>query len=399
VEAHPECLTNGELRAFVDEAVTRECWSIWAMHIDHCPNCRERLALIVDNADAVATMLYAIAPAPARIDEDRALREAHARRWTRESKVSWAKGDTLMSRFGRVGRRGAIAGVAVIALMIAVIAAAPIGSLADNMLNGFRVQQFSAITFPLNLVDSSAASSLPGSSTSGSSSLSSDMGSFVQSELMGLGQPSTTLSKSSLKTANSVTDAQTHLNGDMELPSSLSTFSGVTPTVYLTDAGTVSYKLNVQKARDLFALGKLDPAPLPDPSAYPTVNFSLNVPAGAALDYELNGKHLVVAQMESPTLNIPSSVDISLLRDELLSSGYLPPDTVTQLRAVTDWQHTLIIPVPDGATTSNETVQGSPALLIKSNQGSVVLWQKDGILHMVGTDSDASVMSVATSLH
>jgi len=390
VEAQPNCLTIGELRAFVDDAVTRECWSAWALHIDHCASCRERLDRIVENADAVATMLYSIAPSPNAVDEDLALRQVHARRGTRESSFLWLKGDWLMSRFGGVGRRGAIAGIAVIALMVAVIAAAPIGSLADNMLNGFRVQQFSAVTFPLNLVDAKAAAA--GSSNSG-------MGSFVQSQLMGLGQPSTTLSKNSLKTAATVADAQAHLNGNMEIPSSLSTFSGVDPTVYLTDPGTVTYQLNVQKARDLFALGKLDPAPLPDPATNPTVTFSLDVPAGAALDYVSNGKHLVVAQMESPTLTIPSSVDISLLRDELLSSGFLPPDTVAQLRAVTDWQHTLIIPVPSGATTSNETVQGVPALLIKSDQGSVVMWQKDGILHMVGTNGDASVMSVATSLH
>ena len=388
--AQPNCLTNGELRAFADEAVTKECWSSWAMHIDHCSYCRERLARIVDNADAVATMLYTIAPSQTRVDEDLALRQVHARSGIRGSSFPWLKGDWFMSRFGGVGRRGAIAGVAVIALMVAVIAASPISSLADNMLNGFRVQQFSAITIPLDLVQSNAAAS---------PSLNSGMESFVQSQLMGLGQPSSTLSQSSMKTATSVADAQAHLNGNMEIPSSLSTFSGVDPTVYLTDPGTVSYNLNVQRARDLFALGKLDPAPLPDPATTPTAKFSLDVPAGAALDYQSNGKHLVVAQMESPTLTIPSSVDISLLRDELLSSGFLPPDTVTQLRAVTDWQHTLIIPVPSGATTSNETVQGSPALLIKSDKGSVVMWQKDGILHMVGTNGDASVMSVATSLH
>jgi hypothetical protein len=390
VEAQPNCLTNGELRAFADEAVTKECWSSWAMHIDDCSYCRERLARIVDNAHAVATMLYTIAPSSNKVDENLALRQVHARHGARASSFPWLKGDWFMSRFGGVGRRGAVAGIAVLALMIAVIAAAPIGSLADNMLSGFRVQQFSAVTFPLDLVHSDAAAS---------SALNSGMGSFVQSELMGLGQPSTTLSKDSLKTATSVADAQAHLNGNMQIPSSLSTFSGVDPTVYLTDPGTVSYELNVQQARDLFALGKLDPAPLPDPSTTPTATFSLDVPAGAALDYQSNGKHLVVAQMESPTLTIPSSVDISLLRDELLSSGFLPPDTVTQLRAVTDWQHTLIIPVPTGATTSNETVQGVPALLIKSGQGSVVMWQKGGILHMVGTNGDASVMSVATSLH
>lgn len=385
------CLTNGELRAFADEAVTDERWSEWAQHIDGCPACRERLARIVDTADKVATMLYTITPSTRQVDEDLAWQQVEARRGAGASHSLWLKGDRFMSRLGGVGRRSAIAGVAVIALMIAVIAAAPIGSLADNMLNGFRVQQFSAITFPLDLVAPNASASSP--------SLNSGMGSFVQSQLMGLGTPSTTLSKGSLKTATDVTDAQTHLNGDMEIPSSLSTFSGVDPKVYLTDPGTVTYNLNVQRARDLFALGKLDPAPLPDPSTTPTATFKLDVPAGAALDYELNGKHLVVAQMESPTLTTPSSVDMSLLRDELLSSGFLPPDTVAQLRAVKDWQHTLIIPVPSDATTSNETVQGSPALLIKSDQGQVVLWQKDGILHMVGTNGDASVMSVADSLH
>ena len=386
-----KCLTNGELRAFADEAVTDQRWSVWAEHIDGCPACRERLARIVDTADKVATMLDTMTPTTRQVDEDLAWHQVDARRSAGASHSQWLKGDRFMSRFGGVGRRSAIAGIAVIALMVAVIAAAPIGSLADNMLNGFRVQQFSAITFPVNLVSHDSSASSP--------SLDSGMGSIVQSQLMGLGTPSTTLSKNSLKTASSVADAQSHLNGNMEIPSSLSTFSGVNPTVYLTDAGTVTYDLNVQRARDLFALGKLDPAPLPDPSTTPTATFKLDVPAGAALDYEQNGKHLVVAQMESPTLTTPASVDMSLLRDELLSSGYLPPDTVTQLRAVKDWQHTLIIPVPSDATTSNETVQGSPALLIKSKQGQVVLWQKDGILHMVGTNCDASVMSVADSLH
>ncbi len=169
--------------------------------------------------------------------------------------------------------------------------------------------------------------------------------------------------------------------------------------MYLTNAGSISYALNVQKARDLFSLGKIDPAPLPDPSTTPTVTLSLDIPAGAALDYQSNGKHLIVAQMESPTLTIPSSVDISLLRDELLATGFLPPETVAQLRAVTDWQHTLIVPVPSGATTSNVTVQNSAGLLIKSDQGSVVMWQKDGVLHIVGSDSNVDVMSIASSLH
>ena len=184
----------------------------------------------------------------------------------------------------------------------------------------------------------------------------------------------------------------------MQVPTNLSNFSGVDPTVYLSNAGSISYDLNVQKARDLLSLAKVDPAPLPDPNTTSSVTLSLDIPAGAVLDYQANGKHLVVAQMESPTLTIPSTVDISMLRDELLATGFLPPETVAQLRAVTDWQHTLIVPVPSGATTSNVTVQNSAGLLIKSDKGSVVMWQKDGILHVVGSDSSVDVMSVASSL-
>jgi len=185
METH--CLTNGELRAFADEAVTDERWSEWARHIDGCPACRERLARIVDTADKVATMLYTITPSTRQVDEDLAWQQVEARRGAGASHSLWLKGDRFMSRLGGVGRRSAIAGVAVIALMIAVIAAAPIGSLADNMLNGFRVRQFSAITFPLDLVAPNASASSP--------SLNSGMGSFVQSQLMGLGTPSTTLTR------------------------------------------------------------------------------------------------------------------------------------------------------------------------------------------------------------
>jgi hypothetical protein len=388
MDAHLGCLTDGEIRALIDDEMGAERRSDWAEHVSGCERCRMRLNLISENAGAVAAMLNSITPPIDATDEQIALRQVRARRVAREPVIPM-KGETLMSRIGGVGRRGAIAGVAILALMVIVVAAVPLSSLAENMLTRFRVQQFSAITIPMDLIQQDAQAA---------QSMDSGTQAFIQSQLADLGQLNTTLDKNSLKKGSSIGDAQSHLNGTMQVPSKLSSFSGVNPTIYLSDAGTISYKLNVQKARDLLSLGNIDPAPLPDPSTTPTVTISLDVPAGAALDYESNGKHLIVAQMESPTLSIPSSVDISMLRDEMLATGFLPPDTVSQLRSVTDWEHTLIVPVPSGATTSNVTVQDSPGLLIKSDQGSVVMWQKDGILHVVGSDSDVDVMSVASSM-
>ncbi len=394
MEAQSRCLTDGEIRALIDDGAPEPLHTSWSAHISSCDHCRSRFNLIAENAGAVAAMLNAIAPTVDAVDENAALRTIRARREGREPVTSPVKGDWLMSRFGGVGRRGAIAGVAVLALMVAVIAAVPLSSLAENMLTRFRVQQFSAITIPMDMFQQNALAS--GSQTSGSDQSGTEA--FITAQLQGLGKLDSNLSKSSLKTASSVADAQTHLNGDMLVPSKLGSFDGVQPTVYLTDQGNVSYTLNVQKARDLLSLGNIDPAPLPDPSTTPTVTVSLDVPPGAALDYQSNGKHLIVAQMESPTLTIPSSVDMSMLRDEMLATGFLPPETVSQLRSISDWEHTLIVPVPSGATTSNVTVQGNAGLLIKSDKGSVVMWQNDGVLHIVGSDGNVDVMSVASSL-
>jgi hypothetical protein len=138
---------------------------------------------------------------------------------------------------------------------------------------------------------------------------------------------------------------------------------------------------------------------LPDPATTPTVTFTANVPAAAGLVYENGDKHLTVSQMTSPSLEIPASVDVESIRQSLLSMPGLPPDVVSQLRSIQDWQHTLIIPVPQDATTSRETVDGAPALLISSQKGTAVLWQKDGVLHAVGGQATADeVMATANSL-
>jgi len=390
MDAQRGCLTDGDIRALLDAAVSEDVRASWVEHLSNCETCRERMGVVADNAGAIAAILGRINPSFGALDENEALRKVHARRTSREPASPLLKGDWLMSRLSGVGRRSALVGVAAVALMVAVVAAVPFSSLAENMLTRFRVQQFSAITIPMDLVQQEAQAS---------QTMDSGTQAFVKAQLAGLGQLHSTLNRNSLTEASSVADAQTHLNGTFEVPTKLSDFANVQPTVYMSNAGTVSYDLNVQKARDLLTLGGIDPAPLPDPSTTPTVTITLDVPAGAGLDYVANGKHLVVAQMESPTLTIPSSVDISMLRDELLATGILPPDMVSQLRSVNDWEHTLIVPVPAGASSNNVTVQGSPGLLIKSDQGSAVMWQKDGILHIVGSNSNVDVMSIASSLH
>ncbi len=112
-------------------------------------------------------------------------------------------------------------------------------------------------------------------------------------------------------------------------------------------------------------------------------------------------QHIVVAQLPSPTLITPDGLDMDGLREDLLALPGLPPDFVAQLRSIEDWQSTLIIPVPGGASSDDVTIKGKPGLLITSDdgKGAVALWENDGILFIVGgTESGDTISSMANSL-
>ena len=286
-----------------------------------------------------------------------------------------------MSHIASTRRRGAVAGIVAIMAMALFVAIAPVGTLAQDMLNRFRVQQFAAITIPMDLVE-------------GMSSQMQNVDPAVKDQAeaaaQALGSFSTTFERGSFHQAASLDEANAQLNGSLSVPSTLpDAFASAQPQAYYSDPGTAAYALNVEQARGLLSTLGLSASALPDPSQEPTVTISADVPAAAALVYEADGKYLVAGQFVSPgpSLNIPSSVDVNLLREEVLALPGLPADIVAQLRNVKDWEKTLIVPVPSGATSRQVTVDGAAGLLVESDQGAVVLWQKDGALYAVGGQS------------
>src|SRR5262249_26108582 len=102
-----------------------------------------------------------------------------------------------------------------------------------------------------------------------------------------------------------------------------------------------------------------------------------------------------------PALQFPDELDLNAFRTALLALPGLPQDTVNQLKNVQDWERTLIIPVPEGTTTKNVSIDGNKGLVIIDAQGrgSVVLWQSNGQLFAVGgTLSEADLLSIANGL-
>ena len=388
----PGCPDLSALRYALDDAAASNGV---AAHVSGCQRCA---ALLVElRADATAARLALSAlPAPAAVDATLAYRR-FSERLRREQTVApthgmqgWSGG--LMQRFWSSRSARSLSAVAAVFVLMMALAISPARGLADGVLDHFRVQKFAAITIPMDMVDQLQA---------GTQNMPADQQQALKDEFGKLGTFETTLNMQSAHQVASLDEARSAY-GTLAVPSSLPSGFDSAPTAYVSDAGSANYTLNVAEADALVKRLGLPIYALPDAAQYPTLAFSVDVPQAAVLDYQnADGKHLLVGQMQSPTLNIPQGIDMNALREQILQLPGLPTDLVAQLRQVKDWQHTLIIPVPSGATSSDVTMNGEPALLIEGNngEGSAVLWQKGGVLYIVaGQTGRDAVMATADAL-
>lgn len=281
---------------------------------------------------------------------------------------------------------------AVLAIVL-VLSLSPMRTLADDFLSQFRVQKFAAVTIPMDAI-------APMQMMFAASMSDADIDQ-LKAELDALGTIESTFGFDHEGMPSAVTLEQARETyGPFAVPGSLPDGFSSQPEVYLTEAGAASYTMNVERAHEIVRQIGLPIYSLPDPTMYPTVTFMLNVPAAVGLAYTSTaGDVMIAGQMESPSLTIPDGVNMNALREDLLQFPGLPADLVAELRSIDDWENTLIIPVPEGARSRDVTVQGQPGLVIESADGSVVLWEKGGILYGVGGEiSAAEALRVAGSM-
>jgi hypothetical protein len=382
------CPTDGELRVSIetDGAMSPSI----EQHLDQCAECRERFLTIRETANWIASALSAGTAEGAEPDINLAynrFRIALAGPPAGETAGGLKMGQLFATR----SMRAASAFVAVIAVVVAVTFS-PMRTVADDFLNQFRVQKFAAVTIPMDLV-----APLDGLDGMGEG----DDHGMLDDALNQLGTLDTTFQFDEEGMPDPITLEEAEAQfGDIDEPDDLPEGFDGTPNAYLTEAGSASYELDTANAQAMIDALGLPIYSLPDPERYPTLEFKANIPAGALLEYkDADGKRVVVGQMASPTLDIPDGIDMDDLREDILQFPGLPADLVAQLRAIDDWESTLIIPIPEGATSENISINGEPGLLIKHNLGSAVLWEKDGILYaVIGQVSDDEVRDVADSM-
>ncbi|MCO5178233.1 MAG: DUF4367 domain-containing protein [Thermomicrobiales bacterium] len=287
----------------------------------------------------------------------------------------------------------AIAAMATAVVLLLVVTLSPMRTVANDFLDQFRVQKFAAITIPMNFEapDQTAMFQMMSAAAENPA---------VHDELAGLGTFESTFQIDAAHMPTALTEAQAaDQYAGLQVPQNLPDGFDSAPQAYVTEAGSASYALNVDKMREL-----IDQVNLPiyafDSVTSPTLTFAVDVPTAAILRYQdAAGQNLIVGQMVSPQLDIPSEFNMDQLREDILRFPGLPSDLVTQLRAVDDWESTLIVPIPEDATSESVKVNGNPGLLIKADEGNGVLWEDNGTLYAVfGQVTADQIMSTAKSL-
>lgn len=384
------CPTDGQLRAAAD-AVHGD--GPVSEHLSGCSRCHARFEAIVANAQLADNALMVLETSRSTPDTALALSSLRARMYEKKHESTMQSGGQGMSgTWRRSPVRAATALVAVLAVVMAV-SFSPMRTFADDLLNQFRVQKFAAITIPMDMI-------APMQMMFEASMSEADV-EAMKAELTALGTFDSTFGfdHETMPEPLTVEEAQAAY-GSFAIPGKLPDGFAATPDAYVTEAGTASYTMDVARANEIVSAIGLPIFSLPDPAVYPTVTFTLNAPAAVALAYtNTDGEMLLAGQMASPSLSIPDGVDMNALREDILRFPGLPTDFVAELRAIDDWENTLIIPIPEGATSRDVTVNGEPGLLIESDEGSVVLWEDGGILYGVGGQvSGSEALSVANSM-
>lgn len=395
-----DCLTEGRLRAYLDDELTTAERATCERHLAECAACAERLAEVRETSARAATALAPLVATTTPMAEPHAalarfqLRRERAGMETTGPLRRWLPAPAMRPR-------SAFAALVILTLFGLVLSLTPLQSLANAIARPFRVEQFAAVA-----VHVPAMKGLPKPEQ-----LTPAEKSQLTTMLGNLGTLTSNGSAQSVRQVATLDEARAHYATDKArnggvlkvLPASAlpAGFAGQAPRYTVSDAITGQYALNVQVAKQYARLANQpDIANLPWPNVNQLV-FGFDIPAGVAITYGDQTKGFGYVQMASPTLNVPNELDVNAFRAAVLALPGLPPDTVAQIKAIQNWDKTLIIPVPQDATTENVSINGRPGLLIVDGQGrgAVVLWEANGVLYALGGNlSRAEVLAAASNL-
>ncbi len=333
-----------------DEEVGAAGRRVMKEHLSLCLSCRRRLTSVRENQELVAAKLTAfLSVIPGEKEGG-----------------SPAKGVFFL----QPRSKKMLVPVAAAVLLAGVLSYAPARTMAGNLLSIFRVQNVQTISLSHQDVTRLRSLFAKGGRV--------DIRNFGRIEISG---------RASWRQV-SPAEAGGALGVPVTVPPAPAGFTA--PTIRLSDPSSITMTLDVKNINAyLSSLG--DSTLLP--AGLEGKPFTVSVPSILQIRYipvAAGGPPVTVSEAGSPQLAIPDGVDPNVLKSALLGIPGLPSDLTSQLAAVNDWRHTLLIPSVDGHSTNVE-VDGTRGVFVNPSKGhpaegkgqNALVFEKNGVVYAV----------------
>jgi anti-sigma factor RsiW len=388
-------LTDGELRATLDGELESER----LQHLEACADCQARQRQLEVEHAQIARQLVFLASADESVP-------AVQKVWNRFSQQILMKKETSMFKkwFTFPGARFGAAALLILALVLAFPGTR---ALAGELLSLFRVQHVTVVP-----VDFTGMEQLNGA---------------VGNNISQLISESVTMQKEPSDPVNvATTDEASQLTGfNVRAP------EGLTPSRISVMNGS-AFTFTIDRAKAQALLDEAGRSDLVLPEDVDGADVSVNIPSSASLAFgncpepsnkseaererqrETEGSGspgrmyadcIIFAQIPSPEVSAPASLDINKLAQIGLEFTGMTAEEAAQFTSTVDWTSTLVVPVPKNAATNQQvTVDGVTGTLIERPSDDApqfaLFWVKDGIIYTIGGlgSNSQKALEIANSL-
>ena len=388
-------LTDGELRLALDGELEGE----QRRHLESCTDCQARQSQLQAEHIQIARQLAFLAAADEPVP-------AAQRAWNRFSQQLVVKKETSMFKkwFTFPGVRFGAAALLILALVLAFPGTR---ALAGELLSLFRVQHVTVVP-----VDFTGMEQLNGA---------------VGNNISQLISESVTMQKEPSDPVNvATTDEASQLTGfNVRAP------EGLTPSRISVMNGS-AFTFTIDRAKAQALLDEAGRSDLVLPEDVDGADVSVNIPSSASLAFgncpepsnkseaererqrETEGSGspgrmyadcIIFAQIPSPEVSAPASLDINKLAQIGLEFTGMTAEEAAQFTSTVDWTSTLVVPVPKNAATNQQvTVDGVTGTLIERPSDDApqfaLFWVKDGIIYTIGGlgSNSQKALEIANSL-
>jgi hypothetical protein len=366
---------DGQLQAYLDNALPPQEGAKVSEHLDRCTRCQEALAHLRQQGAEAGAHLRALdpqqaaKPAPALARFWKQVRPAAPR----ASRPAWT-----------AHWRPALVGVSLVAILALLLSIAPVRQAAAEFLGLFRVRKFAVIP-----VDPARLEQLSG------------LEDLVKEALGGI----TTLREPGPpQKADDVAAAAALAGFPVRTPAYLP--AGATLLTFTVETGPA---MRVEVKRDLaealLQAAGVEGVNLPDAE---TFSIDANLAAMVTQSYKVDGGMVMFLQTPSPEVTLPSGIEPERMGEALLQFLGMSPEDARRVAQEIDWTSTLVIPLPTNVAQFREvTVDGVTGLLLVANgtanaqePDNIVLWQRDDMIYVVAGNNlpPEQLLQVADSL-